>query len=118
MAEIGEAAGIVGGMVTVLGIVGGGVKWLFATRDSRQKMIDDAVNKAFADLRKELTVTKTQLATLSTIYFMLAGELSRQLPDSPVLREANRLFNLAFAVPADTPDAMADLLDELHERTR
>lgn len=113
----GDIAGIVGGAVTVLGALGGGIKWFFASRDARQKMVDDAVRRQFKHLEDDLAEANRRISLLTSGFHNLAAEVARHIPDSPVLREAQRILDMAFPLPTGTPDPHADLLDELHRRT-
>lgn len=118
MTEIGETAGIVGGVVTLLGVVGGGIKWLVATRDGRQRMIDETVRRQFEALELRLAEANRKITLLTVGFQKLAGELARHVPDSPALREAQKLFDLAFALPTVAPDAIVELMADLHDRTK
>jgi outer membrane murein-binding lipoprotein Lpp len=117
MAEVsgGEVATIIGAIVGAGVAVGGGIKWAVTTRAGRQKMVDEAVEAVVGDLKAKVIQLEGRVAILTNGCTMLMGEVARHVPDSPVLREANRLFHMAFDVPVGTPDVMADLIDELRK---
>ena len=119
MAEVsGETVGIIGACVTALGVFGGSIKWIFATRATQQRMVDDAVRRQFKHIEEELAGANRKLGYLTQGFTMLMGEAFRHYPDSPVLKQARSLFEQAFELPIGTPDNIADLMDKLRGQPR
>lgn len=114
----GEWAGIITSIVGGLVAIGAGVKWMFSTRAAQQKMVDDAVRRQFKHLEDDLAEANRRISLLTRGVHNLAAEVARYIPDSPVLRQTQRILDMAFPLPTGTPDPHADLMDELHERTR
>lgn len=114
-----------GWLLALLTAIGGGVKWLVSTRDQRARMIDEAVEKHVARIEARLSSAErradrleNEKGRLELGFQMLAAELERLDPSSTILRRAQGLFAAAYPITSELPDPMADLMDELHERTK
>lgn len=135
----GEIAGIITAAVGLLYALGKGIAWLIMSRDRRQKWIEVEVEKhvgrlesrvAEAERRataaeervdrieREKLMLEIQVSRIATAFQLVTGELQRLDPRSTILVQAQQLFNRAFPPPRNLPTEHADLLDELHERTK
>lgn len=122
----GNAVTSLGGWVlAALAMLGGGIKWAISSRDQRERWIETRVDVHVAKLEARLqraednlTRSEREKTQLVVAFQMLAAEVQRLDPASTVLQRTQSMFALAFPIPQNSPDAMSDLMDELHRKTR
>lgn len=121
---VGAITATITAMAGLLFGVGRGVQWLVGTADKRKRWIDEAVRAHLSGIEARLAAAEARADRLerekSQIYAafqMLANELQRLDPTSTILLRATALLTAAFPVPQNPPDAIRDLLSELHRKT-
>lgn len=87
-----DLAGIIGGVVTLLGVVGGGVKWAFASRSKREEWIEARIQTHVAKIEVRLAVAERRADHLSFAFQLVAAELARLDPNSDILRRAQMII--------------------------
>ncbi len=90
--DAGDVAGIVGGAVTLLGVVGGGVKWLFTSRSKREEWIESRIQTHVAKIEARLAVAERRADHLGFAFQLVAAELARLDPNSDILRRAQLII--------------------------
>lgn len=117
----GDIAGIVGGAVTLLGVVGGGIRWAVMSQSKREKWIEARIQQHVTKIETRLAIAERRADHLGFAFQLVAAELARLDPGSDILRRAHTLFEGAQgmfgAVPRNLPPEIADLMDELRART-
>jgi hypothetical protein len=131
--------GIVGGVVSILALLGTGLRWLLgwserraqrkdASRSAKLQVWHDELEKKEAALnaeqdrrhsevvrRLELMERKydrlhTEHTAMRLAFQMVADGLRAIDPDNPALRQAERLLNAAFPLLPDVPGDMSEHL--------
>lgn len=90
-------AGAAGGTVTLLGVVGGGVKWLFTSRGKREEWIEARIQSHVAKIEARLGVAERRADHLGFAFQLIAAELARLDPNSDVLRRAQLIIEACRA---------------------
>ena len=90
--DAGDIAGIVGGAVTVLGVIGGGIRWLFTSRSKREQWIEARIQSHVAKIEARLGVAERRADHLGFAFQLVAAELARLDPDSDMLRRAQLII--------------------------
>lgn len=122
--DAGDIAGLVGGVVTLLGLVGGGIRWLLTSRSKREQWIEARIQLHVVKIEARLAVAERRADHLGFAFQLVAAELARLDPNSDILRRAQLIIEGVqgvFGTPSelrDLPPEQRALLDELHERTR
>ena len=88
----GDIAGLVGGIVTLLGVVGAGVKWLFTSRSKREEWIEARIQSHVAKIEARLFVAERRADHLGFAFQLVAAELARLDPHSDILRRAQLII--------------------------
>ena len=96
-----DIAGIIGGTVTLLGAVGGGVKWLFTSRGRREEWIEARIQSHVAKIEARLVVAERRADHLGFAFQLVAAELARIDPHSDILRRAQLIIEGVQGVFAD-----------------
>ncbi|MFC3711253.1 hypothetical protein ACFOMD_01640 [Sphingoaurantiacus capsulatus] len=116
----GDMAGIVGGSITLLGAIGGGVRWLLTSRSKREQWIEARIQQHVAKIEARLGVAERRADHLGFAFQLVAAELARLDPNSDILRRAQLIIEgvQGLFTPRELPPEHADALDELYERTK
>lgn len=121
--DSGTIAAVGGWLIAFLGLVGGGFKWAVGTRDQRERMINDAVERHVSDLGRRLADAEVQsqnaidranradarsaraeqeksqvVLILNQVMFafqLIAADTQRRDPQSPILQQALTVFEQA-----------------------
>lgn len=116
----GDIAVIVGGSITLLGALGG-LKWLLTSRSRREQWIEARIQQHVAKIEARLAIAERRADHLGFAFQLVAAELARLDPNSDILRRAQLIIEGVqglFTGSRELPPEPADLLDELHERTK
>ena len=97
----GDIAGMIGGTVTLLGVVGGGVRWLFTSRTKREEWIETRIQSHVAKIEARLMVAERRADHLGFAFQLVAAELARLDPHSDILRRAQLIIEGVQGVFAD-----------------
>lgn len=92
---------VFGGTVTLLGVVGGGVKWLFTSRSKREEWIETRIQSHVAKIEARLVVAERRADHLGFAFQLVAAELARLDPNSDILRRAQLIIEGVQGVFAD-----------------
>ena len=114
--DSGDIAGIIGGVVTLLGVVGGGIKWAFTSRSKREAWLEARIQSHVAKIEARLAIAERRADHLGFAFQLVAAELARLDPNSDILRRAQLIIEGVQGVFADptAPEAAADPLEALH----
>jgi membrane protein YqaA with SNARE-associated domain len=108
-------AAIIGGILTLGGLVGGAFKYLFGRADRReerqQKREDDYVKKIEARLEK----LEREQSELWACFSLVANALHHIHPTSAALVRASLILGDAFPIDLSTPEDMKDTLGRIDE---
>lgn len=122
-----DIAGIVGGVGTLLGIAGAGIKSLFRRADRREAALDRkeaelvarmetrvaALEKRDEEREAEMIELRAELQDTRTGLLILAQEVSATNPASPALMLARKLLRDRFPLDGDTPPDMREALRQI-----
>jgi hypothetical protein len=97
----GDIAGVIGGIITLLGVVGGGVKWLFTSRTKREEWIETRIQSHVAKIEARLIIAERRADHLGFAFQLVAAELARLDPNSDILRRAQLIIEGVQGVFAD-----------------
>lgn len=111
----GDIAGIIGGTVTLLGVVGGGIKWAFTSKGRREAWLEARIQSHVAKIETRLAIAERRADHLGFAFQLVAAELARLDPNSDILRRAQLIIEGVQGVFADpaAPDAAVDPLEAL-----
>lgn len=90
--DTGDMAGVIGGAVTMLGVIGGGIRWLFTSRSKREEWIETRIQSHVAKIEARLGVAERRADHLGFAFQLVAAELARLDPDSDILRRAQLII--------------------------
>ena len=119
--DAGDIAGLAGGIVTLLGVIGGGIRWLFISRSKREEWIEARIQTHVVKIEARLAVAERRADHLGFAFQLVAAELARLDPNSDILRRAQLIIEGVqgvFGGQNDLPPEQRERLDQLHERTR
>lgn len=130
-----EAGGIIGGALSLITILGGGIAWLFGRRDAsrrsredklhawqdeleaKEKRIDEGRTAYVERLETRLRALEskdeardTQMTALRISFELVSSALRHIDPGNSALGLADDLLRTAFPVPPETP---ADMVEQL-----
>ncbi len=88
----GDVAGLLGGAVTLLGVLGGGLRWLFTSRSKREQWIEARIQSHVAKIEARLAVAERRADHLGFAFQLVAAELARLDPHSDILRRAQLII--------------------------
>ncbi|MFN3943883.1 MAG: hypothetical protein ACK4K7_02990 [Allosphingosinicella sp.] len=136
----GEVGGVFAGIVTVLALLGGGVRWLVSWRerraearsaklqrwheelDARERRLDAEEaerSQRLEDRQGRLEVAYAQLhrenAALRIAFELIAAPLRLREPENPALKQAEEMLKAVFPISPLTPPPMVGLMDQLHK---
>lgn len=124
-----QTIGGIGGLVSVLTVIGAGWRWIFNRADRREAALDKREARQVAkmeervaalearderreteviELRTELTETRTELSDTRTALLVLAQEVAEHNPTSAALALARNLLRGRFPLDPNTPDDMIE----------
>jgi uncharacterized coiled-coil protein SlyX len=124
-----QTIGGVGGVVSLLTLVGAGWRWIFNRADRREAALDKREAELVAkmeervaalearderreaevtELRTELSETRTELSDTRTALLLLAQEVAEHNPQSPALALARKLLRERFPLDPNTPADMVE----------
>lgn len=127
----GEVGGIIAGIVAVLGLFGGGIRWLIGWRDrqrdsfyqknvawearlrEREAAFEQDQQKHIERIEQRLGRTERQVEAALSAYHLIAGALRQADPDNGALGRADELLRAAFQLDPIVPVEMAALLSRL-----
>lgn len=102
----GDLAGIIGGIVTLLGVLGGGIRWALTSRSKREAWLEARIQSHVAKIEARLAVAERRADHLGFAFQLVAAELARLDPNSDILRRAQMIIEGVQGVFADgTPRA-------------
>lgn len=135
-----EAAGIFGGVLTLLGLVGGAIAWLLNYQGARsdrkaermraweesllrrEREYRENIENELAELRRdrehdavEHQRMRNHIVVLRDTLSNLVGEVKRLDPTSAALARADRMLRAAFTPDFTLPADMAELLMKFDE---
>ncbi|MDO9490060.1 MAG: hypothetical protein Q7J32_16925 [Sphingomonadaceae bacterium] len=114
--DAGDMAGVIGGAVTMLGLAGGGIRWLFTSRSKREQWIEARIQSHVAKIEARLAVAERRADHLGFAFQLVAAELARLDPHSDILRRAQLIIEGVQGVFGARPDAVVDPADTVGER--
>lgn len=101
-------AGAAGGAVTMLGVVGGGIRWLFTSRSKREEWIETRIQSHVSKIEARLAVAERRADHLGFAFQLVAAELARLDPDSDILRRAQLIIEGVQGVFGDSTEGNSD----------
>lgn len=104
-----DLAGIVGGFVTFLGTVGGGVKWLFGRVERREKALDAKEEATVAKLEERVAALEKDNRKIWLALSYVVPALHAQDPKNPALKVVAQILGDAFPVPQDMTDTLGKI---------
>jgi hypothetical protein len=110
----GDIAGIIGGLVTLLGVLGGGIRWAFTSRSKREAWLEARIQSHVAKIEARLAIAERRADHLGFAFQLVAAELARLDPGSDILRRAQLIIEGVQGVFADaavSPVAAAAMPD-------
>lgn len=124
-------AGVVGGVVTALGMIGAAIRWLFLWGDKRTERLareEDELDESWSAYRKRLEARleraekreearDKQVTALRLAFELVAGELRRVAPLSGALRRAEQILAAAFPLEPIVPPEMGEALQKIEDAT-
>lgn len=115
MADPGDlnTVGIAGGIITFLGLIGGGIRFLFTRHDSRSAALDRKEAELVAKLEKRVDALEQETRNLWTVVSYVIPALHAHDPASPALRMAAKILGDRFPIDFATPADMTDLLNKM-----
>lgn len=108
-----DIAGIVGGAVTFLASVGGGIKWLFGRAERREKALDAKEAELVAKLESRVAALEEDNRKIWLALSYVVPALHAHDPKSPALAQAAKILGDAFPIDLNTPKDMTDTLSKL-----
>lgn len=90
--DTGDMAGVIGGAVTMLGVMGGGIRWLFTSRSKREEWIETRIQSHVSKIEARLVVAERRADHLGFAFQLVAAELARLDPHSDILRRAQLII--------------------------
>lgn len=127
----GETAGILGGIVSVLTVLGAGIRWLFGRNDDRLNRREKNLNDWEKTLQrreremlsylegrlKELETAQVdqaeKISAVSAALFETMGELQRLDPGSSALARARLVLKDAYPIDPSSPPEIKALVRKL-----
>ena len=101
----GDIAGIIGGTVTLLGVVGGGIRWAFTSKGRREAWLEARIQGHVAKIEARLAIAERRADHLGFAFQLVAAELARLDPNSDILRRAQLIIEGVQGVFADAAPA-------------
>jgi hypothetical protein len=108
-----DIAATIGGIVTIFGSVGAGIRWLFTRHDSREAALDRKEAELVAKLEKRVDALEQETRNLWTVVSYVIPALHAHDPFSPALRMAAKILGNKFPIDFETPEEMAELLKNI-----
>lgn len=109
----GEWAGAAGGAVSLLTLIGGGLRWLVSWRETRELALDARIDARLTKLEGDAEQFRVNMDRWRVAFKLVADELARIAPHSPKLAQARALLVQAFPTDPFVPPEMGELLDRL-----
>ena len=113
-------AGVLGGSVTLLGLFGGGIKWLFGRAERREQALDAKEAEYVSELKKAIKEQGERIEALELDcrkLWMVIGYVVPALhshdPKSPALTQAAKILGDAFPIDLNTPKDMTETLNKI-----
>lgn len=122
----GEIGGIFSGIVLLLGLVGGGIKWLIGWRDrqrddfyqrnraweeelkAREARLAVEQQAHFSRIEARLSRAERRVEAVLNGYYLIANRLRAMDPRDPALREADEILKAAFRLEPLVPEDMIE----------
>jgi len=108
-----DIAGIIGGVVTFLASIGGGIKWLFGRAERREKALDAKEAELVAKLEQRVAALEEDNRKIWMALSYVVPALHAHDPKSPALKAAAQILGNAFPVDLNTPKDMTDTLSKI-----
>ncbi len=127
----GEIGGIFAGIVTVLGVLGGGIRWFLGWKErqeqsralklqawhdqlqAREAKLDAERDEYQQRIERRLAQMETEHNALRGAYHLIASALRTIDPTNQALTMADKLLSVAFPLDAAVPADMTRLLNRL-----
>lgn len=105
--------GLIGGVVTFIGLIGSGIRWLVSRADTKEAALIKKLEARVADLEKKDGQRQAENIALRLAFEIVAGVVRRTDPTNPELVRAERILEQAFKVDLHTPADMLAALAKL-----